>query len=220
MAKPPRWFPKHSWDFVGGLSSPSKMPGYAYSLPAAACPVGSRLAQLHGSVCSKCYALRGRYNFPNVQNAMRRRLDSIHAPEWPVHMAILINAAHAANFSHFRWHDSGDLQSQGHLAKIVEVATATPRVQHWLPTREVSLVQKFLQSGGNLPFNLTVRISTHMIDEPPPHGLSLPYVTSTVHRTTPPPNSYCCPASTQNNSCQDCRACWDRRIQNISYPFH
>ena len=39
---------------VGGLSKPSKMPGWAYGLPAAECKTGSKLAQVPGSVCSGC----------------------------------------------------------------------------------------------------------------------------------------------------------------------
>jgi len=220
MGKSPSGFPRDSWDFVGGLSSPSKMPGYAYSLPASRCIVGSQLASIPGSVCSGCYALRGRYNFPNVQRAMHRRLAAISTPGWAHHMAILINAAHSNGDIYFRWHDSGDLQGEDHLGKIVEVAMATPGVQHWLPTRETAIVQKFLHAGRNLPSHPPVRLSTHMIDDPPPSGISLPYVTSTVHTNAQMSGSYFCPARNENNTCGNCRACWDRRIQNVSYPKH
>ena len=40
------------------LSKPGKMPGYAYSTPAAACKTGSKLRLIPGSVCANCYALR------------------------------------------------------------------------------------------------------------------------------------------------------------------
>lgn len=210
----------NAWDLVGGLSSPSKMPGYAYSLPASACIVGSQLASIPGSVCHSCYALRGRYLFPVVQRAMAKRLASLSHPDWANSMAILINAASSAGDNYFRWHDSGDLQSTGHLRRIVEVAMATPSTHHWLPTREAGLVHQFLNSGGNLPFNLTVRVSSHMVDASPPPGLSIPYVTSTVHTLSPPPNSHVCPAPTQGGKCGNCRACWTRTVQNISYLKH
>jgi len=42
---------------VGGLSKPSKMPGWAYGLPAAECKTGSKLVKIPGSVCSGCYAV-------------------------------------------------------------------------------------------------------------------------------------------------------------------
>ena len=40
---------------VGGLSKPSKMPGWAYGLPAKECKTGSKLAQQDNTVCSGCY---------------------------------------------------------------------------------------------------------------------------------------------------------------------
>ena len=43
---------------TGGLSSPSKMPGYSYNLPAIHCKTGSKLAQIPGTTCHGCYALR------------------------------------------------------------------------------------------------------------------------------------------------------------------
>ena len=44
---------------VGGLSKPSKMPGWAYGIPAKECKTGSKLRQVKGSTCEKCYALKG-----------------------------------------------------------------------------------------------------------------------------------------------------------------
>ena len=51
----------------GGLGKPSKMPGYAYGIPAKHCKVGAKLHKVPGSVCADCYALKGRYMFANVQ---------------------------------------------------------------------------------------------------------------------------------------------------------
>ena len=45
-----------AWDLVGGLSKPSKMPGWAYGLPAKECKTGSTLRQVKDSVCYNCYA--------------------------------------------------------------------------------------------------------------------------------------------------------------------
>ena len=43
---------------TGSLSKPSKMPGWAYGLPAKECKTGSKLVKIPGSVCYDCYALR------------------------------------------------------------------------------------------------------------------------------------------------------------------
>ena len=68
------WKVKTADALVGGLSAPSKMPCKSFSISAFECITGSRLRKIAGSVCSKCYALKGRYVFPKVQAALDRRL--------------------------------------------------------------------------------------------------------------------------------------------------
>jgi hypothetical protein len=65
---------------VGGLSKPSKMPGWAYGIPAKECKTGSKLRQVKGSTCEKCYALKGCYVFKVVQEAQYKRLAAIKKP--------------------------------------------------------------------------------------------------------------------------------------------
>lgn len=197
----------------GKLSHPSKMPGAAYSIPAKACKVGSALHKVKGSTCSKCYAMRNNYLWPAVQKSMQQRLESLTHPQWPDAMAYLISDSET---KHFRWHDSGDLQSLAHLLNIVRVAELLPKVKFYLPTREKKVVHDYLRSFGRFPRNLVVRLSAAMVDASPPEGASH---TSTVHRHGAP-SGFACPAHLQGNKCGDCRACWDGRVKNISYPYH
>ena len=81
---------KEAREITGGLSKPSKMPGPAHNLPAVACKTGAKLAQIPGSVCSGCYALKGRYRFNNVQAALQRRLKALEHPQWVEAMVQLI----------------------------------------------------------------------------------------------------------------------------------
>ena len=53
---------QQAWDLVGGLSKPSKMPGWSYGLPAKECKTGSKLRKVKGSTCHGCYALKGCYD--------------------------------------------------------------------------------------------------------------------------------------------------------------
>ena len=196
-------------DYVGGLSNPSKMPGMSYGLPAQACNVGSVLKMIEGSTCENCYALdRGMYIMPNVKKAQARRLAAISKPDWVNQMSIAIGKG-----PFFRWHDSGDIQSEKHLADIVEVVKRTPHVKHWLPTREYKLIAKL----KDIPDNLTIRISAPMVDGPRSKRWAW---TSTVHKRTIPTNSHICPAPKQGGECRDCRACWDRGVANVSYAEH
>ena len=82
---------KQAWEEVGGLSKPSKMPSYGYSLSAYKCIIGAKLRKVKGSTCGGCYALKGRYVFPNVQDALDRRLEKVnHNPKWVDAMVFLI----------------------------------------------------------------------------------------------------------------------------------
>ncbi len=195
---------KEAKEITGGLSKPSKMPGPAYNLPAAACQTGAKLALVPGTVCHGCYALKGRYRFTNVKTALARRLEALGHPDWIKAMTVLIKGE-----KFFRWHDSGDLQSVAHLKAIFEVCNNTPETRHWLPTREARYLPL---NHDSIPKNLNIRMSSHKIDQPPVKYW--PWTSTVSTRDSS------CPAQLQNNNCKDCRACWDRKISNVTYPKH
>lgn len=200
---------------IRGLSKPSKMPCFGYSLPASRCQVGGRLQAVAGSTCSGCYALKGFYGFPAVQTVLERRYRRVQrALANQVSRAKFVAAFKQllANEDYFRWHDSGDLISVDHLALIAEIAHACPQTQFWLPTREYKIVDDYT---GEIPANLVIRLSAHMVDKPAP-SVGLP--TSTVHTVTPIGTE--CEAYTRNNYCGNCRACWDPDVANVSYRKH
>ena len=208
---------KEAWNEVGGLSKPSKMPSYGYSLSAFKCKVGSKLREIENSTCYECYAMAGRYVFRNVQDALDRRMDKLlNNPKWVDAMVVLL-LHYCTKSKVFRWHDSGDIQSIDHLQKIVEIAERTSDIQHWLPTREVGIVKQYLKEFGEFPNNLVVRISATMIN-------GLPHKfhrhTSTVSTAKDFDLGWTCPASKQGNKCGTCRACWDSNVENITYPLH
>jgi hypothetical protein len=190
---------------TGGLSAPSKMPGPAYNLPATACITGAKLVKIPGSVCHGCYALKGRYRFRNVKEALARRLQALTHPQWVDAMVVLIK-----DQDWFRWHDSGDIQSPEHLKNIFEVCKRTPETRHWMPTREVKFL-KFMDPDV-IPPNLIIRISSHMIDQGPVKHW--PWTSTVVT------DGKSCPAKEQGNECKDCRQCWNRSVKSIAYPKH
>jgi Gene product 88 len=203
---------------IGGpLGRPSKMPCPSWGISAESCTRGSRLSEQPGSVCSACYARRGRYLNPSVVAAHERRLAALSHPRWTDAMACLINAY--ARGGHFRWFDSGDLQSPEHLELILRVARRTPTVSHWLPTRETGIVRPRI---ADLPSNLTVRVSADVIGKAAGRDMGLP--TSTVHREPGHPvqtarrnDSIECLAYLRGHRCGPCRACWSPKVRNVSY---
>jgi len=200
---------------VGGLSAPSKMPCFGYSIPASRCKVGKKMRKVAGSICSICYALKGRYSFSGVQNALERRFQKISGKSWVKDMIAVISRVEVSGY--FRWHDAGDLQSVAHLKRIVKICQGTPQIRHWLPTREYAVVRKFLESGGVIPANLTVRLSALMVDGPAPESLARRLGVQVSGASA---SAFTCPAPKQGNVCALCRKCWDREVFNVSYKVH
>ena len=197
---------KEALKIIGGsLSKPSKMPGWSIGLPAKECKTGGKLQAVPGSVCFDCYAMKGCYVFKVVQDAQYRRLAAIKHPLWVGAMAHLINSKKA---NVFRWHDSGDVQDEEHLIKIFAVCKLTPKIRHWLPTRE-AWIKAFLPE---CPENLVIRFSAPMVDQKAPASWPNSSEVVTAGAT--------CPAAQQDNECRDCRACWDSNIKTIKYGKH
>ena len=213
---------------AGPLGYPSKMPGTSYGISAKACITGAKLAKVAGSVCHGCYALKANYLYPSVQSAHAVRLAGLASPLWVAAMVTLINYSQTLTYKRgrkklgklakgfHRWHDSGDLQSVEHLTKICAVAAMTPKIRHWLPTREMGIVKAYVAKGGIIPANLVIRVSATMVGGPAPKAWG---TTSSVHNRAPA-NGHACPAPQQEGKCGACRACWSPEVANVSYHLH
>ena len=211
---------------IGGLSRPSKMPWWSWSISASNCITGSKLRKVPGSTCSSCYALKGFYRFPVVAAAHERRQLALDHTDFVEAFTIVLHYLHAKTKkrrldgdleNRFRWLDAGDLQSVDMLIKINQIAINTPKINHWLPTREYEIVGRYLADGGTFAPNLVVRLSAAMVDDEPlrqPFGQSYSVVgcseSTKVH--------HCQASASQGNECLECDKCWKRG--NISYPLH
>lgn len=207
-------------EIIGGLSRPSKMPCYGYSISAFRCNRGGELSKIPGSVCFDCYAKKGRYAFGNVQAALERRHAKLQlALSSPTYEEAYVSAfVHLLrNEDYFRWHDSGDLQSLEHLELIAYIASATDHVQHWLPTKETNIVRQYMAKYGKPPQNLTIRVSAPMVNGAPLNVAGCP--TSTVS-SNDIITGEACMAYTRGGKCGPCRACWNPRVDNVTYPLH
>jgi len=153
---------------------------------------------------------------PNPKKCLEKRFNSIYKPEWVEAMTIAI--AHKEKSGFFRWHDSGDIQSVIHLRNICQIAINLPDITFWLPTREYSIVSIYVKLFGAIPSNLTIRLSSLMINGNAPSGIAktLGLTTSGVSKD----KSFSCPAPNQSNKCMDCRACWNKSVKNVSYKLH
>jgi len=176
---------------------------------------GSKLRKIKGSTCSGCYAMKGNYVRPNVRKWLEKRFNAFKHEGFVEAMSYMINH-YSKKSGYFRWFDSGDLADMQMLEKIVMVCKNTTIIKHWLPTREAKIVKDYLKIYKKFPSNLLVRVSAPMIDGKPLESFRW---TSTVHHKK---NhiGHDCPARFQENKCMDCRACWDRKVKNVSYHKH
>ena len=202
---------------IGGLSNTSKMPAYSWGISAKDCKTGKKLALIDGTICNKCYANKGCYVFKVVQDAHKFRLKAVELNEWVDYMIQLITIKYKKldkSRLYHRWFDSGDIQSYSHLMKIFEVCENTPHIKHWIATREYSIVDKVDEK--DVPKNLCLRVSAIKVDGAIPKFWKW---TSGVHKDKRHKGREC-PAYKQDGQCKDCRACWDRKVKQVSYKEH
>ena len=200
----------------------TKMPGSTFPTSTTKCPTGLKLAETPNSVCSECYATRLEKLRPNVaagwlNNSIKTmRTLAADPDQWVAASVYQINHFYKRTGQYYhRWFDGGDLENKAELHAIAQVAVATPKFNHWLPTKEIKLLRAYLKRN-TLPDNLVVRASSPMVDQKPLRGFRN---TSTVHRDSDPVG-YSCPAKYQGHSCGKCRACWEPAVANVSYPKH
>jgi len=202
------------------------MPERGWSLPALlACETGSSLARKDGTVCSKCYACKGRYQETVVAASLRARWDRLQAAmadgreaEWCAAMARLIRKQSP---TYFRWHDSGDIFSDRYLLMILVVIRLTPDTDHWIPTKELRRLHRiFVRQGFAVPRNAVFRVSAPMLGA----GMTVP---EALHARGVRSSSAGwdgsagqCSAYTREGFCGDCRDCWDGSTANVNYPIH
>lgn len=209
----------------------SAMPGTSFATSTAECVTGRKLSDVPGSVCEGCYAKKSEKMYPSVKQGWAYNHASAIAliatddglERWARFMAFQIqwHAKRLGELYH-RWYDAGDLQSVRMLQAIVRVCQLTPEVRHWLPTREAQMVAQWRREGGVEPDNLVIRISSTMIGDRPRRASH----TSTVHMKgtfDAAVHRHDCPKANHthaSNSCEKCRNCWDKSIDNVSYQYH
>ncbi len=201
---------------VGNFSGPAKMPCLSWSIPPSQCKVGAVLAQIPGTSCDICYAKKGRYVMDNVAEAMQRRYDTWKS--MPDQEFVDNFAKGLKGQRYFRWFDAGDVQGERMLNQIVKIAQQTPDVQHWLPTKEAMLVDKWQKSHPEgWPKNLQVRVSLPLVGVDPAK-LPRKDPSRQLPRAGIVKTGASCPASNQGGACGRCRRCWSN--QDVTYKQH
>lgn len=99
--------------------------------------------------CKKyCYAAKGFYLWPNVNEAQQRRLKATKETNFCIEM---LGDIFKSGATHIRIHDSGDFYSREYLHKWIKIIEACPHVQFYAYTKMIPLFKKEV-----LPENFTV----------------------------------------------------------------
>ena len=107
------------------------------------------------------------------------------------------------------------LTSELKHGNILEICKLTPDIKHWIPSKEYKMWRQVLKIQ-KLPDNVVLRISSPNIDQEPLKGFNN---TSTVHKNKKAFGLECI-AYKQDGKCLECKACYNSKVKNISYPLH
>jgi hypothetical protein len=209
----------------------SKIHGSTFSTDPKRCHVGSKLVNVEGSTCNKCYALKLAKVYPSAAKSWADNLDLFRSAvdndailEWCEAIALQIDAISknkvkkkVSGALFHRWFTAGDLDSVDMLRAFVKVAEMLPHIKFWLPTREKAIVSQYKAALGVVPANMVIRVSSAMVGTIP---LLHPDNTSTVHKVNHTVWGFNCPAQKQGGNCGDCSKCWDTDTKNVSYELH
>jgi hypothetical protein len=198
------------------LSLTSKLGCYSWSLQAwDDCP-GSVDPGTGEAVdaCKYCYARGGFYHMPSVKNKRAVNKQDWQTDDWVPRMIDSLSKE-----THFRWFDSGDMYSLSLAEKIYQIMLSTPNCSHWLPTR-MHKFDKFKPIIWDMQqlSNVVVRLSSDSVTGE--------VLTNTMNSSTIVPyagfdiDAYECPAYKQGGKCLECRACWDKGVAVVAYPYH
>ena len=211
---------------IGGISNTTKMPCLSFNLSAFFCNVGGKLVNVKNSVCNGCYAMKGFYGMYKKQHTQNhfRKMNKFNNTQLWIDSFVNYFINHYKTTSkidgkYFRWFDSGDIQSYRMLLAIVEICRKTPHIKHWIPTKEYSLIRRYIKEFKEFPSNMCVRVSSPMMDSIM-RGFNNTSSVSKNSESIATRYHKICNAAEQNNECKECRLCWDTSIKNITYKYH
>jgi hypothetical protein len=199
------------------LSKTSKLGCYSWSLQAwDTCPGAVGADGEAVDACKFCYARSGMYHMPNVKAVRAENKEDWKAIDWVDRMVDSLS-----NETHFRWFDSGDMYALDLALKIYRVMIKTPHVKHWLPTRmhKFDKFKSVIWDMQRLP-NVVVRLSSDSVTG---EVLTTHMQSSTIVPYAGylrPDQAHECPAYKQEGKCLSCRACWDKSVRTVAYPYH
>lgn len=161
----------------------------------------------------KCYARKGRFVFPAVQNAHSENLME-YMTDPAAYEAGVTKAAAKREF--FRWHSSGDIVDMAYLEMMCRIAEACPNTRFLCFTKQYEIVNEYLDHH-TCPKNLVLVFSQWGIFMPyNPHNLPIAAIKFRKGESNIPEGAHHCP-----KYCGDCVysgcSCWDLKPGEAVY---
>lgn len=115
---------------------------FNFSIPAGNDKRTGRLICAFADKClSLCYAKKGFYNMPAVENALSNRYDASKEENFVSRITSELAKVKPGKQVYIRIHDSGDFYSPAYFAKWLEIARLNPSVRFYAYTKSHSFIR-------------------------------------------------------------------------------
>ena len=115
---------------------------YCFNLPAVSTCAPTKWCLEGKDGEPSCYALNGRFKWPNVKDAYEWRYEESLKSDFA---GRVIDEINKVTPQFFRWHVSGDFYNEEYIGKVEEIVIATPNVLHRTTTRRRDFAKAVLQ---------------------------------------------------------------------------
>lgn len=172
--------------------------------------------------CAKdCYALKGRFRFPNVRESMRNNLD-IYESDPDFYFKSIRYEIDNKTVSHkyFRWHAAGDIVDEKYFDGMIKLANELSATRFLAFTKKYDIINNYVKLGGIIPSNLNIVFSAwgSALKVDNPYNFPVAYVMFHDEMLTgyiPEEAEKCF------GDCTNCLKCWNiKRGQSVVFSKH
>ena len=148
--------------------------------------------------CTKggCYALNGAFQYPSVQGAYAKNLNTFKSSPKDYFNAI-DQWLHIRKPSIFRFHVSGDIPNKRYLTEMMKIAAYNPEIKFLAFTKKYALLK-----GISVPKNLSIVASAWTGFDMPDHGYPIAWLKDGIETRIPKDAIEC------HGNCETCGMCW------------
>lgn len=187
--------------------------------------------------CVSCYAKKGHFLFPNVQDPRTHNQKDWKRGDWVEDMVEVLDEVRK-----MRWFDSGDVYHPKLAEKILEVMKKTKHVTHWFPTMSHNIPKlatiidkmdklknvKVRRSSGKVDGTFVkgdgstivdVKTARQWIKNGVPKGIVVCPASLTASGDVPQRKTKNQPSIKPVGNCKKCRTCWNGK-ELVAYVRH